>query len=175
MPNIAVVQDNSQATFAPITISSIAELQALLANPPEADFAPVVITLKTKVALANFLGAFIAYGTANTYAENGLKAIGLGDFYSGNVRGAVRDYATQIAVASGVTPMPEFDAYLGSVKFMSSRKSQAGAKVVGTDEDLAPGYKPTNFEGGPVADTTPDVDDDYTADEDVVEGTSHVW
>lgn len=147
MKNIVVTQDKNSVNFAPITINSFAELQALLENPPEPGFAPVTLVITSKVALANVIGALVAYGTANVYAENGLKAIGLGDYYSGNVRGAAREIATDIAKATDLDT-PDFSAYMGSVKFYQSRKSQAGAKARGTDEDLAPGYAPTNFEDG---------------------------
>jgi hypothetical protein len=43
-------------------------------------------------------------------------------------------------------PLPEFSAYLGSSKFRSSHPSTAGAKVLGTGEDLAPGRSKTTFE-----------------------------
>lgn len=113
---------------------------------PEAPFQPVTITITSKVDLANLLGALMAYGRGEVYAENGLKAVGLGDYYSGNVRKAARDFSTAIAGASGVIPMPEFSAYLNSVKFRKSHPSTAGAKVIGTEEDLAPGREATHFE-----------------------------
>lgn len=176
MKNIVIAQDRNAANFTPITINSFAELQALLQNPPEPGFAPVTVVITSKAALANIIGAEIAYGTANTYAENGLKAVGLGDFYTGNVRGAARNFATELAEAAGVDT-PDFAAYLGSVKFSSSRKSQAGAAVRGTDEDLAPGYAPTTFESEPVVEETEpevevdnDVDgDEFAGDDEVVE------
>lgn len=110
-------------------------------------FTPVTIVLNTKAELANLLGALLAYGTANTYAENGLKAVGLGDFYTGNVRKASREMAAQIAEASNVVPLPTFDAYLKSYKFKKGRYSKAGAAVAGTPEDLSNGRDySTNFE-----------------------------
>jgi hypothetical protein len=170
MPNISVVQ--AEGAFSPVTISTRAELEALLANPPEADFGPVTIVLKTKAELANLLGALIAYGTGNTYAENGLKRVGLGDFYSGNVRGASRAIALEVAGASGVVPMPEFSAYLASVRFNGAKKSQAGAAVRGTSEDLAPGRFPTHFE--PEIDVPADSSIPTVEVEETV-GTSQVW
>lgn len=113
---------------------------------PEPVFQPVTVTFNSKVELANILGALMAYGRGEVYAENGLKAVGLGDFYSGNVRKASRELAAAIAEASNVVPLPEFSAYLASVKFRQSHPSTAGAKVVGTDEDLAPGRTATQFE-----------------------------
>lgn len=109
-------------------------------------FTPVTITLNTEAQLANVLGALIAYGKGEVYAEAGLKAIGLGDFYSGNVRKAAREIAFVIAEASSVVPLPEFRAYVGSTKFRQSHPSTAGAKVIGTDQDLAKGRSATHFE-----------------------------
>src|ERR1700731_596589 len=118
-------------------------------------FVPVTIVLNTEVEVANLLGALIAYGTANVYAENALKAVGLGDFYSGTFRKAARQIATQIAGADelGVIGLEAtLEAYLNSDKFRSSAPSQAGAKVVGTSEDLAPGREATSFESTEVTD-----------------------
>lgn len=109
-------------------------------------FTPVTIVLNTKAELANILGALIAYGTGKVYAENALKAIGLGEFYSGNVRKAARETAATIAEASHVVPLPDFDAYLKSYVFKKSHPSTAGSAVKGTEEDLAPGRKATSFE-----------------------------
>jgi hypothetical protein len=119
--------------------------QIVVSQPP-AEFRPVTLTINSPVDLANLLGALMAYGKGEVYAEANLKQVGLGDFYSGNVRKASREFATAIAQASGVVPEPNFAAYLGSVKFKKSHPSTAGAKVVGTEEDLAPGRKATAFE-----------------------------
>lgn len=115
------------------------------------EFKPVTITIGSKAELANILGALVAYGTGKVYAENALKAIGLGEFYSGNVRKASRETAAVIAEASNVVPLPDFSNYLGSFKFKQSHPSTAGAAVLGTDEDLAPGRKATSFESAEVA------------------------
>jgi hypothetical protein len=109
-------------------------------------FQPVTIVIESKVELANILGALVAYGTGKVYAENSLKAIGLGDYYSGNVRKASRELASVIAEASNVVPLPEFSEYLNSTKFRQSHPSTAGAAVIGTEEDLAPGRTATQFE-----------------------------
>lgn len=114
-------------------------------------FVPVTITLNSEVEVANLLGALIAYGTASVYAENALKAIGIGQFYSGNVRKAARNIATALVAATdlGVTGLDAtLQAYLNSDKFRSSKASQAGSAVIGTADDLAPGYLPTTFESG---------------------------
>lgn len=108
-------------------------------------FAPITLTLSTPAAVANVLGALIAYGSANLHAENGLKAIGIGKWYSGNVRKASRDAASAIASAAGLTA-PDFSAYTNSSKFRSSAPSQAGEAVRGTEFDLAPGRPATSFE-----------------------------
>jgi hypothetical protein len=121
-------------------------MRKITVNQPEPTFQPVTLVIESKTELANILGALVAYGQGKVYAEEGLKAIGLGDYYSGNVRKAARELASQIAEASGVVPLPEFSAYLGSSKFRSSHPSTAGAKVLGTGEDLAPGRSKTTFE-----------------------------
>lgn len=113
---------------------------------PAAPFQPVTIVLSSPVQLANLLGALIAYGTGKTLAEGSLKAIGLGEFYSGNVRKAARETALAIATASDVVPLPEFQAYLSSQQFRASHPSTAGTKVLGTEDDLAPGRSATTFE-----------------------------
>jgi hypothetical protein len=165
--NVAI--EVAEPTFAPITINSLAELQAVIDNPPTEEFAGVTITFSTKTAIANILGALLAYGTANVYAENGLKAIGLGDYYSGNVRLAARVLAKEIADLAGFVPSPEFSAYLASVKYNGAKKSQAGYAVRGTNEDLAPGRGPTSFE--PVIDS-PVASVEAPA---TLSGTSRVW
>jgi hypothetical protein len=114
-------------------------MRKITVNQPEPTFQPVTLVIESKTELANILGALVAYGQGKVYAEEGLKAIGLGDYYSGNVRKAARELASQIAEASGVVPLPEFSAY-------SSHPSTAGAKVLGTGEDLAPGRSKTTFE-----------------------------
>jgi hypothetical protein len=103
-------------------------MRKITVNQPEPTFQPVTLVIESKTELANILGALVAYGQGKVYAEEGLKAIGLGDYYS------------------GVVPLPEFSAYLGSSKFRSSHPSTAGAKVLGTGEDLAPGRSKTTFE-----------------------------
>jgi hypothetical protein len=131
-------------------------------------FVPVTIILNTEVEVANLLGALIAYGTANVYAENALKAVGLGEFYSGNVRKAARQIAMAIAGKAelGVSGLEAtLEAYLNSDKFRSSAPSQAGSKAIGTTEDLAPGRAATTFESGnadaPETDEFGDVTDEY--------------
>jgi hypothetical protein len=114
--------------------------------PVKPPFQPVTIVIESEVQLANILGALVAYGTGKTLAEGGLKAIGLGDFYSGNVRKAARETAMAIAVATNVVPLPEFAAYLSSQTFKNSHPSTAGAAVIGTDDDYAKGRSATNFE-----------------------------
>lgn len=114
-------------------------------------FVPVTITLNSEVEVANLLGALIAYGTAKVYAENALKAVGLGEFYSGNVRKASRTFATELAKATeinqtGLAGLVE--KYLGSYTFRSSHPSTAGAAVRGTSDDLALDREATNFEAG---------------------------
>jgi len=128
-------------------------------------FVPVTITLNTEVEVANLLGALIAYGTASVYAENGLKAVGLGDWYSGNVRKAARSISKEIAAAIGIEGLDDLlEVYLTSDKFTSSAPSKAGAKVIGTDADLAPGRESTNFEP---TDTDTEVEpEDEESDED---------
>jgi hypothetical protein len=114
-------------------------------------FVPVTITLNSEVEVANVLGALIAYGTASVFAENALKAIGLGEFYSGNVRKAARIIATELVSKTdlGVNGLEDLlEAYLDSEKFRKSAPSQAGAKVIGTADDLAPGREATSFESG---------------------------
>jgi hypothetical protein len=125
-------------------MSSISSRIVVSQSKPE--FRPVTITLTTPDMLANVLGALLAYGSAKVYAESGLKAIGLGDYYSGNVRKAAREIAAVIAEASNVVPLPTFDAYLNSFQFKKSHPSTAGAAVIGTEADLAPGRSPTAFE-----------------------------
>jgi hypothetical protein len=127
-------------------------------------FVPVTIVLSTEVEVANVVGALIAYGTANTFAENGLKAIGLGDFYSGNVRKAAREIAKLIVAKSelGVEGLEAtLEAYLSSDKFRASAPSQAGAKAIGTSEDLAPGREATNFESNPTPVVEESFDDEF--------------
>lgn len=122
-------------------------MRNITVSQPEAPFQPVTIVIHSKTELANLLGALVAYGTGKVYAENSLKAIGLGDYYSGNIRKAAREMATQIAEASGVVPLPDFSSYLNSSKYMSARTSKAGAAVAGTEEDLSNGREySTTFE-----------------------------
>jgi hypothetical protein len=114
-------------------------------------FTPVTINIKTEADLATLLGALIGYGTASVYAENNLKAIGLGEFYSGNVRKGARLIAKQLVESVGLNTanLDEIvDNYTSSDKFNRSKASKAGAAVIGTDADLAPGYEPTSFESG---------------------------
>jgi hypothetical protein len=112
---------------------------------PEVPFVPVTVVLNTPADVANVIGALIAYGTGKVYAENSLKAIGLGDFYSGNVRKAARELADQLAAEVGAdSPDALFEEYRASDRF--GTPSQAGAKVRGTDEDLAPDAEETHFE-----------------------------
>lgn len=124
-----------------------------------APFTPVTVTIHSKVDLANVLGALMAYGTGKLYAEAGLKAVGLGDFYSGNVRKAAREMALAIATATNVVPLPEFTAYLASPTFRRSHPSKAGAAVIGTEDDLAQGRSATSFE-------SPVTPQPFVADED---------
>jgi hypothetical protein len=125
-------------------------------------FTPVTLKINSEVELANLLGALVGYGTANVYAENNLKAIGLGEFYSGNVRKAARLIAAHIAGTVGLD-LPGVEAviaaYVGSAKFNASKASKAGAAALGTTEDLAPGYAPTNFEAGGTAEDEDEQED----------------
>jgi hypothetical protein len=121
-------------------------MRKLTVSQEAPEFKPVTITIGSKAELANILGALVAYGTGKVYAENALKAIGLGDFYSGNVRKASRETAAVIAEASNVVPLPDFTDYLKSFVFKKSHPSTAGSAVIGTEEDLAPGRKATSFE-----------------------------
>jgi predicted transcriptional regulator len=121
-------------------------MRKITVTQPAPEFRPVTLVIESKVELANILGALLAYGKGKVYAEGELKAVGLGEFYSGNVRKASRELAAQIAEASNVVPLPEFQSYLSSTKFRSSHPSTAGAAVIGTSEDLAPGRSATSFE-----------------------------
>lgn len=116
-------------------------------------FQPLTITISSKASLATLLGILAAYGTAKVYAENSLKAIGLGDFYNGNVRKSARELALGIAEAAesanvdldGLEGLVQ--SYLQSHKFRGSRISKAGAAVAGTSEDNSNGRSvSTTFE-----------------------------
>ena len=132
---------------------------------PAPVFQPITLVIGSKTELANILGALMAYGIGSTYAEKGLKAVGLGDYYSGNVRKAARELATVIATASSVVPLPEFTDYLNSVKFKQSHPSTAGAAVIGTEEDLAAGRTATTFEEpAEVEEDFDAVDDEFDPD-----------
>jgi hypothetical protein len=139
-------------------------LSVVQAPAPPPPFTEVTIVIKSKAQLANLLGALVAYGTGKVYAEESLKAIGLGDFYSGNVRKASRETALAIAEASNVVPLPEFAAYIASQTFKSSHPSTAGAAVLGTDQDLAVGRSKTYFETPAVVEESFD-DGDESEDE----------
>ncbi len=121
----------------------------------EPTFQPITLTIDSKVTLASILGAFIAYGTANTFAENSLKAVNLGDFYNGNVRKSARELAMAISegAASANIDLDGLDdlvaAYLSSHKFKKSRASAPGAAVAGTDEAQTSRYWSTEFETNP--------------------------
>jgi hypothetical protein len=116
-------------------------------------FVPITLKINSNIELANILGALIAYGTASPYAEGGLKAIGIGEFYSGNVRKAARDLASQITTAAGIgSPADLFESYINSDKFSSSRPSKAGSAALGTNEDLSDGREESHFEDGAEAD-----------------------
>jgi hypothetical protein len=119
--------------------------------PRPVAFVPVTITLNSIAEVAAVVGALIGYGTNTPFAEGNLKALGLGAYYNGNVRKSARELASGILSAAGVAASPDaiFEAYKSSPKFLSSRASQAGSAVIGTSEDLAPGYEPTTFEGEP--------------------------
>ncbi len=112
-------------------------------------FTPVTITLNTEAEVANVVGALAAYGSANTFAENTLKDIGLGQFYSGNVRKAARNISLELAGAIGGNVeqlKARFEAYKKSPLGQSSHPSAAGSAIAGTSEDLAPGREATSFE-----------------------------
>lgn len=112
-------------------------------------FVPVTITLNSEVEVANVAGALAAYGSANTYAENTLKDIDLGQFYSGNVRKAARKISIELVKAIGgdVAKLEaRFQAYKKSDLGQNSHPSTAGSAVVGTADDLAAGREATDFE-----------------------------
>jgi hypothetical protein len=121
---------------------------------PKPVFQPITLTIETPTALANVLGAIIAYGTASTYAENSLQAINLGEFYSGNVRKASREFAVGLAgaAASANVDLAGLEAlvktYLSSYKFKKSRSSKPGAQVP-ADETLSTRTFSTEFETNP--------------------------
>jgi hypothetical protein len=132
-------------------------------------FTPVTLTINSAVDLATVLGALIGYGTATLYAENNLKAIGLGEFYSGNVRKGARQIVGQIAKQVGLdtAALEEIvGTYTSSDKFSSSKASKAGSAVIGTAADLAPGYEPTSFESGEETNIESDDDLSYVSDDE---------
>jgi hypothetical protein len=147
-------------------------LSIAIAPPPPPVFRPITLVLDSPVAVANLIGALGAYGKGDVYAENFLKSIGLGEHYSGNVRKAARETVIAVSNAAGFVPPADFSDYLKSAKFKQSHPSTAGAKVLGTEEDLAPGRKPTSFEAPQGTAGVADVEaSDVEQDEDdAVEG-----
>lgn len=132
---------------------------ANIENGLDINFTPVTLTIDTPTKLANLVGALMAYGVASVYAENQLKTVGLGGYYSGNVRAAARDMASAVLAGAGL-PEPQFE-----INLKGQRKSKAGEFVLGTKEDRAPGKAATSFE--PVLEVEAD-DDDVVDDEPIV-------